>query len=65
MTSQLVILFILTLSGAMTEQNVDLRPLSDRNHINDRCTKYTEPEMFGSHLISVSGEIAGVFRNYI
>ena len=28
-------------------KNVDLRQLSDRNHINDLCTEYTELEMYG------------------
>ena len=37
--------YILKLSRAVTEYNVELRQLSDVNHLNDRCTEYTEPEM--------------------
>ena len=52
--------------GTWEQKNVDLRQLSDRNHINDRRTENTEPEVFGSCYkkapgTSFSAGIAGVF----
>ena len=38
--------YILKSLEVVMEQNLDLRQLSDKNHINSRYTECKEPEMF-------------------
>ena len=39
------------------EQNADLRQLSYKNHVNDWCTKYMEPEILGRFMKWVPGTL--------
>ena len=51
----------------MTEQDVRLRQLNDRNHVNNRFTDYPDPELYRTCIkrsarhIGLSGDI---FRKY-